>query len=103
MVKALEFGFNALPAIYYDIPFRSHDKLVTENQSHQFPVEYLNSIHVNGAPPHLLELKVGAPVMLIRNLDPTRGHVNGTRYIIKELQPRVIHAQIAVGPYKGKI
>ena len=82
---------------------RSHDKLITENQAHQFLEEYLNSINVNSAPPHLLELKVGAPVMLIRNLDPTRGHVNGTRYIITDLHPRVIHAEIAIGPYKGKI
>ena len=40
--------------------------------------------------------------MLIRNLDSTRGHVNGTRYIIRELSKRVIYAEIAVGPYKGK-
>ena len=53
-------------------------------------------------PPHVLALKVGIPIMLIRNLDATRGHVNGTRYIIRELTPRVIFAEIAVGPYKGK-
>ena len=81
--------------------YKSHDKLVNDDNAHEFPVEYLNTIEVNGCPPHLLKLKVGAPIMLMRNLDPTRGHVNGTRYIVKALHPRVIHAVIAVGPYKG--
>ena len=82
--------------------YKSHDKLLTENEAHSFPDELLNRVQVNGVPPHLLQLKVGAPMMLLRNLDPTRGHVNGTRYIIKALNPRVIHAEIAIGPYKGK-
>ena len=71
-------------------------------QLHAFPVDYLNTIDVNSMPPHLLQLKKGVPIMLIRNLDATRGHVNGTRYIIRELRKRVILAEIAVGPYKGK-
>ena len=70
-------------------------------QRHAFAEEYLNQINVNSMPPHILELKVGIPIMLIRNLDATRGHVNGTRYIIRELTPRVIFAEIAIGPYKG--
>ena len=71
-------------------------------QLHAFPVDYLNTIDVNSMPPHLLQLKKGVPIMLIRNLDSTRGHVNGTRYIIRELKKRVIYAEIAVGPYKGE-
>ena len=66
-------------------------------------MDYLNSIDINSMPPHLLELKQGVPIMLSRNLDATRGHVNGTRYIIRELTKRVIFAEIAVGPYKGKM
>ena len=76
--------------------------LMNTFQLHAFPVDYLNTIDVNSMPPHLLQLKKGVPIMLIRNLDSTRGHVNGTRYIIRELRKRVILAEIAVGPYKGK-
>ena len=79
----------------------SHDMSVFL-QRHAFAEEYLNQINVNSMPPHVLELKVGIPIMLVRNLDATRGHVNGTRYIIRELTPRVIYAEIAIGPYKGK-
>ena len=71
-------------------------------QLHSFPVDYLNTVDVNSMPPHLLQLKKGVPIMLIRNLDAARGHVNGTRYIIQELTKNVIFAEIAVGPYKGK-
>ena len=83
--------------------YRSFDKLTTESQSeaHVFSEDLLNKFHSNGIPAHFLKLKVGAPVMLLTNLDPSRGHVNGTRYIIKALYPRVIYAEIAIGPYMG--
>ena len=41
------------------------------------------------------------PIMLTRNLNPSKGHCNGTRYIVKNLSQRVIEAEISVGPYKG--
>ena len=52
-------------------------------------------------PSHCLRLKVGMPIMLTRNLNPTQGHCNGTRYIVKHLSQRVILAEISIGPYKG--
>ncbi|GKE46396.1 DNA helicase, partial [Tanacetum coccineum] len=36
-----------------------------------YPVEHLNTLKLPGFPPHRLELKVGAPVMLIRNVNLT--------------------------------
>ena len=92
---------NSFPGEVHE--YRSFDKLVTECQSeaHAFDTQFLNKVTVNGVPDHLLRLKKGAPIMLLRNLDPVRGHVNGTRYVIKALYPKVIFAEIAIGPYKG--
>jgi len=54
-------------------------------------------------PPHRLALKVGVPVMLLRNLDATSGLCNGTRLIISRLARRLIIAQIIGGAHVGNI
>ena len=48
----------------------------------ELPVEYLQSFNPHGLPPSKLQLKVGCPVMLLRNLCPTKGLCNGTRISI---------------------
>ncbi|GJT06993.1 DNA helicase [Tanacetum coccineum] len=40
-----------------------------------YPVEHLNTLKLLGFPPRHLELKVGAPVMLLRNVNLTGGYV----------------------------
>ncbi|WOG98339.1 hypothetical protein DCAR_0417680 [Daucus carota subsp. sativus] len=47
-----------------------------------FPPEYLNAFNISGLPAHDLKLKVGAAVMLMRNLNQTLGLCNGTRMIV---------------------
>jgi ATP-dependent DNA helicase PIF1 len=47
-----------------------------------YPTEFLNSLSITGLCDHELHLKVGVPVMLLRNLDPSRGLCNGTRLIV---------------------
>ncbi|KAG7558280.1 hypothetical protein FFLO_02843 [Filobasidium floriforme] len=53
-------------------------------------------------PLHLLELKVGAPIILLRNLDPANGLCNGTRLLLTAIQPRVLRAKIVFGDHAGK-
>ncbi|GJT61527.1 DNA helicase, partial [Tanacetum coccineum] len=57
-----------------------------------YPNEYLNSLTFAVLPPHRLELKVGAPIILLRNLNLTGGLCNGTRMIVTQLLSRVIEA-----------
>ncbi|GJY86345.1 DNA helicase [Tanacetum coccineum] len=62
-----------------------------------YPPEYLNSLNFAGFPPHRLELKVGAPIILLRNLNISGGLCNGTRLIVTQLLNKVIEARIITG------
>ena len=75
----------------------------TEDLSGLFPIEYLNSLNFSGIPPHNLTLKVGMPVMLIRNLNSREGLCNGTRLQINNLRDHCIQATIMTGAYCGRI
>ena len=75
----------------------------TEDISGLFPIEYLNSLNFSGIPPHNLTLKVGMPVMLIRNLNSREGLCNGTRLQINILRDHCIQATIMTGAYCGRI
>ncbi len=61
----------------------------------------LNSLNFSGFPPHELHLRVGCPIILLRNM--TGGLANGTRLIVQSLQPRVIEAVVATGPMQGRV
>ena len=76
---------------------------VKENE-HQYPIEFLNTLCLSGMPraPHTLQLKKHSIIMLLRNLDPVKGHCNGTRYVIEHLHDHIIDATIACGPHAGK-
>lgn len=83
----------------------SADSLCSDNTSDslRYPTELLNQIDAGTLPPHILKLKIGCPIMLLRNLDPAKGLCNGTRLICLAISPRVILAEIATGRNIGDI
>ncbi|GJJ68098.1 ATP-dependent DNA helicase PIF1 [Entomortierella parvispora] len=67
----------------------------------QYPPEFLNSMNPSGLPPFKLELKVGQPIILLRNINPAKVLCNGTRLIVLRLGQRFIDAKVMHGVNKG--
>ena len=67
-----------------------------------YPVEYLNSINCSGLPLSKLKLKVGCPVMVLRNLNPGEGVCNGSRGIVTRMSNRVLEVRLLTGEHAGK-
>ncbi|GFR02470.1 uncharacterized protein TNCT_385791 [Trichonephila clavata] len=76
-----------------DYAYKSIDCILNDNEAVQYPIEFLNSIQTPDLQAHNLILKVGASIMLIRNIDAPCLY-NGTRLIVKKLMQHVIQATI---------
>jgi len=68
---------------------------------HMYTKEFLNTLRFPGMPNHELKLKVGLPVMLLRNINQSAGLCNGTRMTITQLGKWCIEAQIITGTHVG--
>ena len=84
--------------------YLSADSVEESEEPHLWPTDFLNSLSPSGMPPHSLTLKVGAPVMLLRNLKPGAGHglSNGTRMVVKQLGRNIIEIEILTGSGAGQ-
>ena len=65
------------------------------------PVEYLNSINCSGLPLAKLKLKVGCPVMILRNLNPGEGVCNVSRGIVIRMSNRVLEVRLLTKSHAG--
>ena len=75
----------------------------SENETVNFPVEFLHSLNPPGMAPHKLALKRGAPIILLRNLDPKRGLCNGTRLIVESATNTLLTVKITNGSHAGQL
>ena len=66
-------------------------------------VHHLNRFTPQGTPTHVLKLKIGTPVMLLRNHSPRAGHCNGTKYVVVAFYDNLIKIKTITGPAAGEV
>ncbi|XP_050064389.1 ATP-dependent DNA helicase PIF1-like [Aphis gossypii] len=86
-IEGAERTYTAIDTVVIDDP----------DEEANFPTEFLNLLELNGLPPFKLTLRVGAIVMLLRNLDPKRKLCNGTRLVVTELRRHNFRARVLSG------
>ena len=85
---------------------RSMDSMSEEDRMHHvYPTEFLQQLNSSRLPPALLCLKVGYPVILLRNLDPREGLSNGTRIVVLNVRRKVLQCRIISKDrrFRGKV
>lgn len=85
------------------VTYLSADSISDLSTSSMYPTEFLNTLCPSGLPPHKLTLCPNTPIILLRNLDPKRGLLNGTRLRVINLGTRIIEAEIKTGKCVGSI
>ena len=82
--------------------YLSADSVGDTQVAGNYPTEFLNTLNPSGIPPHVLNLKINCPIILLRNLSPSSGLCNGTRLICRNLLPHLIDAEIISGTHAGE-
>jgi hypothetical protein len=75
----------------------------TAQEHDNIPVEFLRTLNASGLPIAELRLKVGCPIILLRNIDPKRGLCNGTRATIINMSNRLIEIRLLTGDHAGEV
>ena len=87
------------------VTLESADSVISDEgvpNEHIYPTEFLNTLIPSGMPPHNLKLKIGAPIILLRNLNQNEGLVNGTRLRLTNIHRYLLTATFMNGPRNGQ-
>ncbi|CAH7669670.1 P-loop containing nucleoside triphosphate hydrolase protein, partial [Phakopsora pachyrhizi] len=75
---------------------------IADNNKEELTVESLNKLNIPGFPKSKLSLKIGCPIVLLRNLNLSNGLSNGTRLIITDISINFLRCKILTEGFEGK-
>ncbi len=93
--------FTRLPGECFEMP--ASDFYVECADPDAFPHDYVESLQMKGAPPWMLQFKIGGRYMCIRNIDPPRGIINGTMLKLIAIGRRYATFKVLTGKSAGSI
>ncbi|CAL0312721.1 unnamed protein product [Lupinus luteus] len=96
--KVNDIIIDHFPGEYHNL--LSFDE-VEGDTNNLYQQEYLNSITPGGLPPHVLKVKKGAPLMLLRNIDLEGGLCNGTRLLCRGTYMNMLDVEVLSGQHVG--
>ena len=88
----------------HEIVYHSADSMEDEGEGTctDVPEDFLRTIEPPSLPLSVLKMKIGCPLMLMRNLDPGHGLCNGTRMILLHAYACVLEVIIISGDHRGE-
>ena len=64
--------------------YKSIDTIMNMDEIVNYSIEFFNSLDIPGIPQHILSLKIGMPIIPLRNINPSR-MCNGTWLAVKKI------------------
>ena len=74
----------------------------TPHENNNIPLEFLHTLNASGLPVAHLSLKLGCPIIILRNIDTNRGLCNGTRATIVHMSNRLLEVRLLTGDHAGE-
>ena len=101
-----EILLNKMPGntkIYYSANNIIHEPGADHHRLSFVPPEFLRSIQSSSLPPGDLKIKIGCPIILLRNLSPSKGLCNGSQMTVVDMSERVLHVHLIGGDHDGQL
>jgi hypothetical protein len=80
--------------------FLNVDSTEDTEVANTYPSKFLNTLEISGMPSHKLSSKIGAPMMMMCNLDPSAGLCNGMHLIAQRFSIYIIFLGVCLSGHR---
>ncbi|XP_069170382.1 uncharacterized protein [Procambarus clarkii] len=83
------------------VTYKSVDTVVEADEVVNYPAKFFNSLDLPNIPSHVRQLKIGLPIIMLRNINKPK-HCNATRLAVKKINRRRRRSNNLTEPFKGE-